>query len=192
MVTEKKRNPSQPVHQPAAKLRKTNASGNSHAPQAHDAGRNMATDCSFTERAGLSSQKPESVVGDAKRSSNLIDRGKDLLSGEAGGVATAAAIVVGAALIEVSLIPGLIIGAGAILLGKLFPEMSGYVRPMVKSAVRAGFSMGQKAREVMAEASEQVHDLVAEVKQEQHPPQSAKRNHASSKVAAATGGLPVH
>lgn len=194
MVTVKKRNTSQPVQQPASKRRKANGSGNSHSTQAHDARRNMATDCSFTEQAGLSPQEPGSAAGDSKRSSNLIDRGKDLLSGEAGGVATAAAIVVGAALIEVELIPGLIIGAGAILLGKLFPEMSGYVRPVVKSAVRAGFSMSQKAREVMAEASEQVHDLVAEVKQEQeqHQPQSAKRSHASSKVAAATGGLPVH
>jgi hypothetical protein len=64
---------------------------------------------------------------------------------------------------------------------------------MVKGAVRAGFSMSQKAREIVAEASEQVHDLVAEVKHEQEQqPKSATRNHASGKVAAATGGLPVH
>ena len=84
--------------------------------------------------------------------------------------------------------------AYAILLGKLFPEMSSYVRPVVKGAVRAGFSMSQKAREVLAEASEQVHDLVAEVKheQEKEPPQSAQQARAASKIGAASGAVPVH
>jgi hypothetical protein len=150
-----------------------------------------ASDCTFTEHADSSSPLPESNDGQAHRNSGFISRGKDLLAGEAGGVATAAAIVVGAALIEVELIPGLIIGAGAILLGKLFPEMSSYVRPMVKGAVRAGFSMSQKAREVMAEASEQVHDLMAEVKHEQEQsPHSA--THKPATGTAGTAGVPVH
>ncbi len=194
MVTVKKKSTSQPLHQQAAELRKANRAKSNHATKANAAGQNKITDRAFTEHADPSSPGWASIAGDSKQSSGLVARGKALLSDEAGGVATAAAIVVGAALIEVELIPGLIIGAGAILLGKLFPEMGSYVRPMVKSAVRAGFSMSQKAREVMAEANEQVHDLVAEVKHEQgqHQPQSAKRNHASSKVAVATGDLPVH
>jgi hypothetical protein len=74
-------------------------------------------------------------------------------------------------LIEVELIPGLIIGAGAILLGKLFPELGDYVRPAIKGALRAGFVLTQKVQEVVAETSEQVHDLVAEVMHEQkHAP----------------------
>ena len=85
------------------------------------------------------------------RLSHLVARGKDLVSGDAASVATAAVIVVGAALIEVELIPGLIIGTGAVLLGKLFPEMSAYVRPAIKGALRAGISIAQKAREAMAE-----------------------------------------
>jgi hypothetical protein len=109
------------------------------------------------------------------RLSHLVAQGKDLVSGDVASVATAAAIVVGAALIEVELIPGLIIGAGAILLGKLFPEMGIYVRPAIKGAVKAGFFMTQKAREVIAETSEQVHDLVAEVKHEQEQPKTAKK-----------------
>lgn len=192
MVTVKKKNAPQPLHQQAAELRKANRDKSNRATKANAAGQNKITDRSFTEQADPSSPGRESIVGDSKQSSGLVARGKDLLSDEAGGVATAAAIVVGAALIEVKLIPGLIIGAGAILLGKLFPELSGYVRPVVKSAVRAGFSATQKIREVMAEASEQVHDLVAEVKKEQEQPKSAKQDHASSKVKAATGGLPVH
>jgi hypothetical protein len=120
----------------------------------------------------------------------LVARGKDLLSGDAASVATAAAIVVGAALIEAELIPGLIIGAGAILLGKLFPEMGGYVRPAIKGALRAGFFMTQKAREVMAETSEQVHDLVAEVKHEQEQPKAAKK--AQPETESTSNAQPTH
>jgi hypothetical protein len=124
---------------------------------------------------------------------NLIARGKDVLSGEAGGVAAAVAIGVGAALIEVELLPGLIIGAGAILLGKMFPELGGYVRPAVKGAVRAGFALTEKAREIMAEANEQVHDLVAEVKHEREQPLAATPVKAPKKAESAGDGvLPVH
>lgn len=121
---------------------------------------------------------------------NLVERGKDLLSKEAGGVATAAAIVVGAALIEIELIPGLIIGAGAILLGKMFPDAASYVRPAIKGAVRAGFSATHKVREILAEANEQVNDLVAEVKNEQKQP--LKQEHSSTKSEAAIHDLSTH
>lgn len=104
----------------------------------------------------------------------FMTRGKDLVSGDVASVAAAAAIVVGAALIEVELIPGLVIGAGAILLGKVFPELGSYVRPALKGAIRAGFFMTQKAREVMAETTEQMHDLVAEVVTEQGKTRAAK------------------
>lgn len=184
MVTVKKKNT---LPHAGTEPRKTSGSKNSHPAKARAAGQNKMADRSFTEQAEPPSSGRASVGEEGKRSGSLVDRGKDLLSGEAGGVATAAAIVVGAALIEIELIPGLVIGAGAILLGKLFPEMGGYVRPVVKSAVRAGFSATQKIREIMAEANEQVHDLVAEVKHEQE--QSAKQGHASSKVKTATGDL---
>jgi hypothetical protein len=124
------------------------------------------------------------------RIGHLVARGKDLVSGDAASVATAATIVVGAALIEAELIPGLIIGAGAILLGKLFPEMGAYVRPAIKGALRAGFFMTQKAREVMAETSEQVHDLVAEVKHEQDQPKAAKN--AQPKAEPTSDAQPTH
>jgi hypothetical protein len=124
--------------------------------------------------AGPKEPTPRKAKKDIAREmgeSNLVARGKDVLAGEAGGVATLVAIGIGAALIEIELIPGLIIGAGAILLGRLFPQLGGYVRPAVKSAVNVGFAMTQKAREVMAEANEQVQDMVAEVKHERasHP-----------------------
>lgn len=136
--------------------------------------------------------KDHDAAASVAEPSSLVKRGKDLLAGEAGSVAAATAIVVGAALIEVELIPGLIIGAGAILLGKVFPELGSYVRPAIKGALRAGFSMGQKAREAMAEASEQVHDLVAEVKHEQEQPVMDKKSHAGKKAVVVGDEPPVH
>jgi hypothetical protein len=134
-------------------------------------------DTAFTEAHDDASHARQSAAAAKLRLSHMVARGKDLVSGDATSVATAAAIVVGAALIEVELIPGLIIGAGAILLGKLFPEMSHYVRPAIKGALRAGFTLAQKAQELVAETSEQVHDLVAEVKLEQMHPHASKQAH---------------
>ena len=121
------------------------------------------------------SRKAAQAEANKQRLNHLMARGKDLVSGDAASIATTAAIVVGAALIEVELIPGLIIGAGAILLGKVFPELGSYARPAVKGAIRAGFFMTQKAREVMAETTEQMHDLVAEVMLEQAQPKATKK-----------------
>jgi hypothetical protein len=122
---------------------------------------------------------------DTGHTANVLARGKDVLSAEVGGVATAAVIGIGAALIEVELIPGLIIGASAILLGKMFPEIGSYARPMLKGVVRAGLSASQKLREVVAEANEEVHDLVAEVKHERAHSQPVKQMHAAESFEAA-------
>jgi hypothetical protein len=196
VVTIKKKSSAQAETHPTAK---SNANG--HSASLPEESSDTVTDCAFTEHDDCAEMPVAPGLGATLRN-GMIGRGKDLLSGEAGAIGTAAAIVVGAALIEVELIPGLIIGAGAILLGKLFPELSGYVRPMIKGVVRAGFSASQKAREVMAEASEQVQDLVAEVKQEQAQEQTqdheqdqeqpAKKRPARSKVAATDSALPVH
>lgn len=167
---------------------KSNGATKAAAAQARADAAQEAEDAAFTEHAGTARMARDGAVAGAKHSS-LLARGKDLISGETGSVVTAAAIVVGAALIEVELIPGLIIGAGAILLGKIFPEIGSYVRPAIKGAVRAGFSMTQKAREVMAEASEQVHDLVAEVQHEQNQPEPDKKGHAAKKAGDPS---PVH
>jgi hypothetical protein len=130
------------------------------------------------------------AVADKPLLSHLLERGKDLVSGDATSVVTAAAIVVGAALIEVELIPGLIIGAGAILLGKVIPEIGAMVRPAIKGALGVGFSMTNKARQVMAETSEQVHDLVAEVKHERGHPKPAKK--AQVRAGSASDAVPAH
>ena len=143
--------------------------------QNHQGTSDPVQDASFTEQPEPSLLRPEASNARSKVAS-AVARGKNLLTGDTGSVVTAAAVVVGAALIEVELIPGLIIGAGAILLSKFFPELGAYVRPAIKGAVRAGFSMTQKVREIAAETSEQVHDLVAEVKHERDTPQAETKS----------------
>ncbi len=78
-------------------------------------------------------------------------------------IATAGVIVIGAALIEVALIPGMIVGVAAALAPKYVPAISENLRPAFRSIVRGAYKFGRKAREAAAEAQEQVQDIVAEV-----------------------------
>ncbi len=89
---------------------------------------------------------------------------------------TVAAIGVAAALIEVELIPGMLLGVAAMLAPDLVTKIGRGLRPVVKGAVRAGYNVAAKAREGMAEASEQFQDIVAEVKSEQHGTPTAGSN----------------
>jgi|SRR5579884_621315 len=81
-------------------------------------------------------------------------------------IATVAVIGLGAALIEAELIPGILIGAAAMLMPDMFPKLGRALRPFVKGAVRAGYAVADRTRETVAEANEQLQDIVAEVKAE--------------------------
>jgi len=81
--------------------------------------------------------------------------------------ATVAIIGLGVALIEAELIPGMIIGAAAILAPDLLPKIGRGLRPFLKGVMKAGYSLAERTRETMAEASEQLQDIAAEVKAEQ-------------------------
>jgi Protein of unknown function (DUF5132) len=86
------------------------------------------------------------------------------LSNEAVTVAaTVGVVAVGVALFEVALLPGMVIGVAAMLAPKYVPKMGTALTPMFKSTVRGAYKFGQKTREMVAEAKEQVHDIVAEV-----------------------------
>jgi hypothetical protein len=74
--------------------------------------------------------------------------------------ATIAVVGVGVALISTELIPGMLIGLAAAFL----PGMGPKLRPLLKSTVRAGYSAVQKTRELVAEATEQMQDAVAEAR----------------------------
>jgi hypothetical protein len=92
--------------------------------------------------------------------------------------ATVGIICVGAALFEAALIPGMVIGVAAMLAPKALPMLGAAVEPAFRGAVRGTFKLGRKARHIMAEAEEQVHDVVAEEKAAQaavKPARSARR-----------------
>jgi hypothetical protein len=95
-------------------------------------------------------------------------------------LATVAAVGIGVALIEAELIPGMLIGIGAMLAPNLLNRVGAGLRPLIKSAVRAGYSIAEQTKETLAEASEQYQDIVAEVRSEH---EGAER-HAGSPPAA--------
>lgn len=78
-----------------------------------------------------------------------------LPSGIAPQIGAAAAVAVATAFIEAEMLPAVLIGAGTALLPRLLPEAGQTLRPMLKTAVRAGYSALNKAQQWAAEASEQ-------------------------------------
>ncbi|MGO9134205.1 MAG: DUF5132 domain-containing protein [Methylovirgula sp.] len=97
-------------------------------------------------------------------------------------VAIAGAIGVGAALIEASLIPGILIGAAAILAPKYLPGVREKMRPLLKSTIRGAYRLSEKTREAFAEAQEQVQDIMAEARHEDH----------EAKATTAAAAAPAH
>jgi len=86
-------------------------------------------------------------------------------------VATAATVAVvgaGVLIFEAALLPGLVLGIATMLVPKYLPAIGAAVNPLVRQTVRGAYKMGQKTREMVAEAQEQVHDIVAEVDAERN------------------------
>jgi hypothetical protein len=81
-------------------------------------------------------------------------------------VATVAVVAVGAAVFEAALLPGIALGVAAVAAPKYLPRLAGALNPLFKSTVRGTYKLAQKSKEMFAEAQEQVHDIVAEVKAE--------------------------
>ncbi len=55
------------------------------------------------------------------------------------------------------------LGVAAMWAPKYFPRMGEALNPLFRSTVRGAYKLGNKTRELVAEAQEQVHDIVAEV-----------------------------
>lgn len=83
-------------------------------------------------------------------------------------VAMVVAAAAGVALIEAGWLPGLLIGVGAMLAPKAFPNLGRSLRPVIKGAVKAGMTIAGTTKAAMAEAREEIQDIVAEVWMEQH------------------------
>jgi uncharacterized protein DUF5132 len=97
--------------------------------------------------------------------------------------ATVGVVAVGVALFEAALLPGMVIGVAAMLAPKYVPKMGAVLTPMFKSTVRGAYKFGQKTREMVAEAKEQVHDIVAEVHAEDDIAKAAQKPAAETHKA---------
>jgi Protein of unknown function (DUF5132) len=116
----------------------------------------------FPETAG---ELVEAVAEDTEANGDLV-----------GKVAIAGVIAVGAALIEASLIPGIIIGAAAVLAPKLLPEVGTRLRPLFKSTIRGAYRLTESTREAFAEAQEHVQDIMAEARHEEQEETAAPKS----------------
>jgi hypothetical protein len=113
----------------------------------------------------------------------------DGLVEDVSAVATAAIVGTAAAVIESELIPGILIGAATMLVGKMFPRVTRGMRPVAKMIIRGGIAISDKAREVVAETGEQFQDIVAEARAERDQAvqeQARSRGARRSQPAAAT------
>jgi hypothetical protein len=74
-----------------------------------------------------------------------------------------------------SFFPNALIGVGAVLLAPvLVPAVASGLRPVVKSLVKGGIFVTDKVNAVVAEAGEQLDDLIAEVRAEMAHPAAAE------------------
>ncbi|HEX7408615.1 MAG TPA: DUF5132 domain-containing protein [Candidatus Binatia bacterium] len=87
------------------------------------------------------------------------------------------------AVLAPELLPGMAIGVGAMLAPKLLPTLGGALRPIVKTAVRAGYATAMKTKELAAVASEQVQDMVAEAVAEQESKERGAAHRSSRPTA---------
>lgn len=112
------------------------------------------------------------------------EQGEQNYNTTAATVATVAVVGVGALVFEAALIPGLALGVAAMLVPKFLPQIGTALNPLVKSTVRSAYRVGRKTRELVAEAEEHVHDIVAEVDAEAETNAAAAENDAKRATVA--------
>ena len=80
---------------------------------------------------------------------------------------TVGVVAVGVAIVESALLPGVVLGAAAVLAPKYFPKLGRRLQPLFNSTVRGAYKLGRKARFAVGEIQERVTDIAAEVKAEE-------------------------
>lgn len=93
-------------------------------------------------------------------------------------VTTIGVIGVAAALVDLALLPGMIIGVAAAYAPKYVPTLGDRLQPLFNYTVRGAYKVTRKARSAVAETQERMHDLAAEVEAEE--------------AAQANGASPAH
>ncbi len=95
-------------------------------------------------------------------------------SAHAGSLATTALVLGGIALLQPELLTGMALGAGVALLSGRMPKIAANsLRPALKAVVAAGYS----AIEVVAQAAEELQDMVAEARAEHEQPAAKEEPH---------------
>ena len=82
-------------------------------------------------------------------------------------VATIGAVGVVAALVDIALIPGIVIGVAAAFAPRVVPKLGDRLEPLFERTVKGAVKLSRKARSVVAEAHERVGDITAEVDAEE-------------------------
>ncbi len=95
-------------------------------------------------------------------------------------VATVAVVGIAAAAFEAALLPGIVLGVAAVAVPRFLPRAGAALNPLFRSSVRGVYKMGQKTKEMLAEAHEQVNDIVAEVHAEGETVEAAPRAAATA------------
>jgi hypothetical protein len=80
---------------------------------------------------------------------------------------TVGVVVAGAALFEAALIPGILLGAAAVVAPKYLPKLNERIQPLFNTTVRGAYKLGRKARAAVGEVREQMSDIAAEVDAEE-------------------------
>lgn len=89
-----------------------------------------------------------------------------------GPMLTTGALIGVATLVAPELFVGMAVGAGIAMVSNSLPDLiGGIMRPLVKTAIKAGYGAATMAREMISEASESVSDVVAEARAESSWPQ---------------------
>jgi len=82
-------------------------------------------------------------------------------------IVSAAALLGLGAIIQSEMLAGMAIGAGVVLAARAASRLTADVmRPLAKTAIKAGYAAASKISELAAEAGEEVQDLVAEARSE--------------------------
>ena len=87
---------------------------------------------------------------------------------------TAAVIGAAAVLIEIELLPGILLGVAAMMIPKLFPGVTNFARPLMKSTIGLGYRAMAKTQQLVAEASDHAQDMLAEIRVESERGGSAR------------------
>jgi hypothetical protein len=124
------------------------------------AGATRAMAFTKTEHEAKNGSNGASPADAAASATDKIDETSETLVAT---VATVGVVGVGVAVFEAALLPGVILGAVAVLAPKFVPQLGSALKPLFKSTVRGAYKISQMTREFVAETHEHVQDIVAEV-----------------------------